>query len=830
MGVKVQDERPYLVDPEGSPPLWVHDFGLSTNYDGAGDPAQERTLFQDAFARVWQGRMEDDGFNALILNARLDWREISLIRAFAKYLRQTELTFSQAYMQEALVGNPEIARWLVELFKTRFDPVRPKQAQQKVSALTARIQEALDAVKSLDHDRILRSFLALVLATLRTNYFQTDDQDDPKPCIALKLDSSRIPDLPRPRPMFEIFVYSPRVEGVHLRGGKVARGGLRWSDRKEDFRTEILGLMKAQMVKNAVIVPVGAKGGFVVKRLPVSADREEVAAEVEACYRIFVAGLLDLTDNLREDHCVAPPDLVRYDDDDPYLVVAADKGTAALSDVANSVAADYGFWLGDAFASGGRTGYDHKKMGITARGSWESVRQHFRAAGIDYEHQVFSVAGIGDMSGDVFGNGMLWSRNIRLVAAFDHRHLFVDPDPDPETSYRERERLFQMPGSCWADYDTALISTGGGVYPRDLKSIRLSPQARKALAVETETLTPSDLIRVILKAPVDLLWCGGIGTYVKATRERNEDVGDRVNDAVRVDARSLRCRVIGEGGNLGLTQQARVEYAMLGGRLDTDFIHNAGGVNCSDHEVNIKILLDRVVQEGDLTGKQRDQLLRDMTDEVGKLVLRDSYWQTRTISLDEHRAVDLLPEQIRFLRHLEQGGHLDRALEFLPDEEALAERQASGRGLTRPELALLVCYAKHTLYQELLDSDLPEAPFMLAELKRYFPKPVRKRFGAQIQDHRLRREILAATVANRMVNRLGSSFAFRLHEELGVSASATASAYTVAWDVLGMRRFWSGIATAESIIPDLLAGDLLVQARPAAGCSGVTARTSTWRS
>ncbi len=811
MGVQVQDERPYRIEPDDSAPLWVHDFGLSYAVSEASDTSEVRSLFQDAFARIWQGEMEDDGFNALALNARLDWRQITLLRAYARYLRQTALTFSQEYMQEALVGNPEIARLLVELFQRRFDPERPKQAEQKTAALTARLSEALDAVQSLDHDRILRSFLALVQASLRSNYYQTDPEGQPKACLALKLDPKEVPGLPEPRPMFEIFVYSPRTEGVHLRGGKVARGGIRWSDRREDFRTEILGLMKAQLVKNAVIVPVGAKGGFVAKRLPVSGDRGEVRAEVEACYRLFISGLLDLTDNLRDGACVPPQQLVRYDGDDPYLVVAADKGTATFSDLANTVAAGYGFWLGDAFASGGRAGYDHKKMGITARGAWESVRQHFRAAEIDYGQQPFSVVGIGDMSGDVFGNGMLWSRNIRLVAAFDHRHIFLDPDPDPELSFRERERLFAQPVSSWADYDPALISPGGGVYSRQLKSVRVSPQAQAALGIEADALAPAELIRAILRAPVDLLWNGGIGTYVKASHERHADIGDRVNDGVRVDAISLRCRVVGEGGNLGLSQAARVEYARQGGRLDTDFIHNAGGVNCSDHEVNIKILLDRVVVDGDLTGKQRNQLLSEMTEGVAKLVLRDSYWQTRTIGLDQRQGVRLLPTQIRFMRHLEQRGQLDRSLEFLPDEVALAERQAGGQGLTRPETALLVSYAKHTLYEELLASDLPEDPCMLPELQRYFLRPVRERFDQQIQNHRLRREILATTVANRLVNRLGSTFAFCLHEELGVPGAAIARAYAVTWEVFALRRLWSGVAAAEMSISDGEAADLLIQ-------------------
>ncbi len=813
MGVRVEDERPYLVERREAPPLWVHDFGLSYSGREAPDTAAMRTLFQDAFANVWYGRLEEDGFNALVLRAHLDWRQISLLRAYAKYLRQTAITFSQTYMEEAAVANPDVAGLLVELFEARFDPQRLKQAQQRIERLNKRIHDALEGVQSLDHDRILRSFLAVIQATLRTNYYQQGADGCPKDCIALKLDPRQIPDLPEPRPMFEVFVYSPRMEGVHLRGGKVARGGLRWSDRREDFRTEILGLMKAQMVKNAVIVPVGAKGGFVVKRPPANGDRDALHAEVVACYRQFISGLLDLSDNLVEDHCTVPPDLVRYDQDDPYLVVAADKGTASFSDIANEVAQQYGFWLGDAFASGGRAGYDHKKMGITARGAWEAVRQHFRAAGIAYERGTFSVMGIGDMSGDVFGNGLLWSHNTRLLAAFDHRHIFIDPNPDAQASYRERVRLFALPASSWADYDAGLISEGGGVYPRHLKSIRISPQIRMVLGVDAERLTPADLIRAILRAPVDLLWNGGIGTYVKASWERHADVGDRINDSLRVDASELRCRVVGEGGNLGLTQAARIEYALHGGRLDTDFIHNAGGVDCSDHEVNIKILLDRVLADGDMTRKQRDLLLEDMSDEVARLVLEDCYWQANCIGLEQDRASALLPAQVRFMRQLEQAGHLNRSLEFLPDDATLTERQSNAEALSRPEISVLVSYAKHTLFQELLDTDLPEDPCMMSELERYFPAPIRERFMERIHSHRLRREILAGTVANRLVNRFGSTFSFRLREELGVSAAAVARVCAVVWSVYELRRLWSAAATLEAEVrPEVLA-ELLWRAR-----------------
>jgi glutamate dehydrogenase len=821
MGVRVDDERPYRVDRRDSPPLWVHDFGLA--YEEADEPpdrGEVRDLFQDAFAMAWQGRVEDDGFNRLVLKARLGWRQIALIRALAKYLRQTNMPFSQAYIEQAFAANADIAAMLVELYAIRFDPARQKHAAQQATRLLTRLREALDEVASLDQDRILRSFLAVAQATLRINWFQRGPDGGPKEYLALKLRPADIPDLPQPRPAFEIFVCSPRMEGIHLRGGKVARGGLRWSDRREDFRTEILGLMKAQMVKNAVIVPVGAKGGFVVKRPP--AERGALRDEVLACYRQLVGGLLDLTDNLVEDRSVPPEDLIRYDGDDPYLVVAADKGTATFSDTANEVAARYGFWLGDAFASGGATGYDHKAMGITARGAWECVRQHFQASGVDYTRAPFTVVGIGDMSGDVFGNGLLLSPGIKLIAAFDHRHVFIDPDPDPRASFEERRRLFALPTSSWADYDPTLLSAGGGVYPRTLKSVHLSPQACEVLGTRAEILTPADLIRILLRAPVDLLWNGGIGTYVRAAGERDADVGDRGNDAVRIPATALRCKVIGEGGNLGLTQLARVEFARRGGRLDTDFVHNAGGVSCSDHEVNIKILLDRVVAEGDLTVKQRNALLEEMTDEVARLVLKDCYWQCRAVGLDELRAPSLLSEHSRFIRALEQRGALNRALEYLPNEEALAERRSAGEGLTRPELAVVLSYAKHTLYESLLASNLPEDPCLAPELVRYFPRPLRERFPERIRAHRLRREILAASVSNRLLNRMGSTFVFRLQEDLGAAPADVVRAHIVAWEVLAMRRLWSEVAGLDAQVEDRVQREML-----SAGAR-LMARTTRW--
>jgi glutamate dehydrogenase len=791
MGARVTDERPFEVRAVDRASVWVYDFGLDYGKNVEFQADRVREIFQDAFAEAWRGGLENDGFNRLVLTAELTWREVTLLRAIAKYLRQGGSTFSQAYMEEALAGNPDVARLLVELFRLRFEPSPGEGRGAKVRGLVREIESRLDAIASLDVDRILRSFLSVIQGMLRTNYFQTGEGGEPKPYLSFKLDPAGIPDLPAPRPMFEIFVYSPRTEGVHLRAGKVARGGIRWSDRREDFRTEILGLMKAQTVKNAVIVPTGAKGGFVLKRPP--EDREALREEVVECYRILVRGLLDLTDSLVGSESVSPADVVCYDDEDPYLVVAADKGTATFSDIANGLSAEYGFWLGDAFASGGSTGYDHKGMGITARGAWESVKRHFRELGTDIESTDFTAVGVGDMSGDVFGNGMLLSRHIKLVGAFDHRHVFIDPEPDPEQSFQERARLFALPGSSWADYDEQLISTGGGVFPRTAKAIPLSPETQAALATDAETLTPNELIRALLRAPVDLFWNGGIGTFVKAKHEAHTEVGDRTSDAIRVDAEELRCRVVGEGGNLGLTQRGRIAYASRGGRVLMDAIDNSAGVDCSDHEVNLKILLDAIVADGDLTEKQRNVVLAEMTDEVADLVLRDNYEQTQAISTSVAQAASMLDVHARYIRHLEQTGRLDRALEFLPDDETLIERKAAGDGLTPPEFAILLSYTKVALYEEVLASDLPDDPNLTGELERYFPTPVRQRFRTRLARHTLRREIVAAQVTNALVNRAGTTFVFRLNEETGATAPDIARAYIVAREVFDLPSLWDEI-------------------------------------
>ncbi len=810
MGVRVIDERRYQIDPAGSAPIWVHDMGLRTDAGVDVETETVRDIFHETFLSVWRGTAESDDFNRLVLRARLNWREIALLRAYAKYARQAGFTFSQAYMEAALGAHPDIARQLVALFSERFDPDRTDPPGARGKDREKVIEAALDAVASLDEDRIMRRLLALIVATTRTNYFQFAADGAARPYLSLKFNPALVPALPEPRPMFEIFVYSPRIEGVHLRGGLAARGGLRWSDRMEDYRTEVLGLMKAQMVKNAVIVPVGAKGGFVVKRPPAGADRATLMEEVVYCYRTFLRGLLDLTGNRLAGKVVPPPRVVRHDDDDTYLVVAADKGTATFSDIANEVAAEYGFWMGDAFASGGSSGYDHKKMGITARGAWESVKNHARALGIDIATTGLSVVGIGDMSGDVFGNGMLLSRRIRLLAAFDHRHIFIDPQPDPEKSFVERERLFALPRSSWADYDKALISEGGGVYPRSAKSIVLSARARQALGIEAVALTPNELIRAVLRAPVDLLYNGGIGTYVKSSAESHLDAGDRTNDAVRVDGAQLRCRIVGEGGNLGFTQRGRVEYALNGGKIFSDAIDNSAGVSCSDHEVNIKILLNGVMADGELTGKQRNQLLGGMTDEVATLVLRDNFHQAQSLAVTGAQGVVLLAEQATFMRYLERQQLLKRDIEFLPSDEEIGLRKAARTGLAAPENAVLLAYSKIWLFRELLSSTVPDDPFVATAIERYFPAVLRERFREAMYQHPLRSEIVATHVCNSMVNRVGSTFVHRLTQETGARPSDVVRAYLIARESFGLVRLWGEIESLNNPVEEQVRISMLV--------------------
>jgi glutamate dehydrogenase len=816
MGVEVIDERPYEIvrrDDSVEAMAWIYDFGLRYQARQAAEVGSRKELFQDAFAAVWRGDAESDGFNALVLQAGLSWREASILRAYAKYLRQAGSTFSQDYLEECLSTYVDIARMLVDLFETRFDPDRfvddPAARETAAKEIVVKLERALDDVASLDQDRILRSFVALVQSTLRTNDFRVAAPVQSSTALAFKLNPSDIPDLPDPRPMFEVWVYSPRVEGVHLRFGAVARGGLRWSDRREDFRTEVLGLVKAQAVKNAVIVPVGAKGGFVAKRLPDPAvNREAWLAEGIESYKTFIRALLDVTDNRAADRSVVPPPyVVRHDSDDPYLVVAADKGTATFSDIANGVAIDYGFWLGDAFASGGSAGYDHKAMGITARGAWESVKRHFREMGRDCQSEDFTCVGIGDMSGDVFGNGMLLSTHTLLVAAFDHRHIFLDPNPDAAVSYAERQRLFELPRSTWADYNPQLISEGGGVHPRTAKRIGLTPQVRNSLGIDESVteMTPPDLLRAILMAPADLLWNGGIGTYVKAGSETHTDVGDKANDAIRVNGAELRCGCVGEGGNLGFTQLGRIEYAISGaggegGRINTDAIDNSAGVDTSDHEVNIKILLDGIVREGDLTEKQRNRLLATMTDEVGQLVLANNYGQNIALASGTYQAANLAHVHRAYVAKLEAEGKLNRTLEFLPTDQRFGERIQAGRGLTSPELSVLLAYTKNLMYGELLETALPDDPYLRNALHAYFPTNLRERYPERMDEHPLRREIVTTLVVNDLVNVAGTTFAYRLGMETGGSIEDLARAHTVASVVFRIPDLMADVAALDNVV------------------------------
>ncbi|MEU7174737.1 MULTISPECIES: NAD-glutamate dehydrogenase [Micromonospora] len=798
LGVKVVDEHPYEVERVDGR-IWLYDFGLELP-ERHQDLAEVRPHVENAFAAAWRGEAEVDGFNELVLRAGLTWRQVVVLRAYAKYLRQAGTVFSQEYMEQTFIAYPQIAELLVKLFETRFAPgaTTLDERRQRSGELVDAIGEALDEVASLDQDRILRAYLTLIQATLRTSFYQKPVGGRPKAYVAFKLDPQAIPDLPAPRPKFEIFVYSPRFEGVHLRYGPVARGGLRWSDRREDFRTEVLGLVKAQMVKNAVIVPVGAKGGFVLKQKP--GDRDEAVI----CYKEFISALLDVTDNIVSGEIVPPEDVVRHDGDDPYMVVAADKGTATFSDIANEISEAHSFWLGDAFASGGSAGYDHKKMGITARGAWESVKRHFRELGHDTQTQDFTVVGVGDMSGDVFGNGMLLSRHIRLVAAFDHRHIFLDPDPDSARSWEERKRLFDMPRSSWEDYDRELISEGGGVYPRTAKSVPVSPQVRAVLGLDEDVtqLSPQELMKAILTAPVDLFWNGGIGTYVKASSQTNAEVGDKSNDAIRVDGKGLRCRVVGEGGNLGFTQQGRIEYASTGGRIYTDFIDNAAGVDCSDHEVNIKILLNTAVADGELDRPERDELLAQMTDEVADLVLRDNYDQARALNNAQAQAASLLPVHRRMINELERSGALNRSLEALPSDEELAVRTESG--LTAPEFAVLLAYVKIVLEREIVGEGLADEEWTTDVLVNYFPTPLRQRFADRMGRHRLRRDIVTTVLVNEAINRGGISFVFRVVEETAASAADVLRAYVVVREVFGLRDLWDAVEALDNkVSPEL---------------------------
>jgi len=797
LGLRVLGEFPYHLRHNNGREFWIHDFAFTAAEGLDLDIQQLNDTLQDAFVHIVRGDAENDAFNRLVLTAGLPWRDVALLRAYARYLKQIRLGFDLGYIASTLNNHTDIARELTRLFKTRFYLARKLSSDDLEQRLEHAILTALDDVQVLNEDRILRRYLDLIKATLRTNFYQTDANGHNKPYFSFKFNPHLIPELPKPVPKFEIFVYSPRVEGVHLRFGNVARGGLRWSDREEDFRTEVLGLVKAQQVKNSVIVPVGAKGGFLPRRLPLGGSRDEIAAEGIACYRIFISGLLDITDNLKDGVLVPPANVVRHDDDDPYLVVAADKGTATFSDIANGIAIDYGFWLGDAFASGGSAGYDHKKMGITAKGAWVGVQRHFRERGINVQEDSITVVGVGDMAGDVFGNGLLMSDKLQLVAAFNHLHIFIDPNPNPATSFAERQRLFDLPRSAWSDYDTSIMSEGGGIFSRSAKSIAISPQMQERFDIKADKLTPTELLNALLKAPVDLLWNGGIGTYVKASSESHADVGDKANDALRVNGNELRCKVVGEGGNLGMTQLGRVEFGLNGGGSNTDFIDNAGGVDCSDHEVNIKILLNEVVQAGDMTDKQRNQLLASMTDEVGGLVLGNNYKQTQALSLAARRALPRIAEYKRLMNDLEGRGKLDRAIEFLPAEEAINERVAAGHGLTRAELSVLISYSKIDLKEQLLGSLVPDDDYLTRDMETAFPPTLVSKFSEAMRRHRLKREIVSTQIANDLVNHMGITFVQRLKESTGMSPANVAGAYVIVRDIFHLPHWFRQIEALD---------------------------------
>ncbi|MBT1449689.1 NAD-glutamate dehydrogenase [Glaciecola sp. XM2] len=798
-GLRVVDESPYRVTNEQGEISWVMDFTMLHKQSHDFDMERAQALFQSAFGDVWTSHLEDDGFNRLILGGQIEGRMVTIVRAYAKYMRQIGSSFSIDYIANTLASYTDIAKDLIKYFDQKFCPSTKRNAK-KLETLEQGILHKLDGVSNLDDDRIIRRYLDLINATLRTNFYQQDANGNAKHYVSFKLLPERIPEMPLPLPKFEIFVYSPRVEGVHLRGGKVARGGLRWSDRMEDFRTEVLGLVKAQQVKNTVIVPVGAKGGFVCKRMPKDADRATMLAEGQACYRIFIRSLLDITDNIVDGKVVPPKQVVRLDEDDTYLVVAADKGTATFSDIANGISQEFNFWLGDAFASGGSVGYDHKKMGITAKGAWESVKRHFREIGMDCQTTPFTAVGIGDMSGDVFGNGMLLSQQTKIICAFNHMHIFFDPSPDPQSTYKERQRLFDDPSLSWDDYNRDLISKGGGIFKRSEKSIKLSPEMKKWLNTRQLTMTPNELIHNVLKMPVDLIWNGGIGTYIKSSKESHSDVGDRANDSLRVNGKDVKAKIVGEGGNLGLTQLGRIEFAANGGRVNTDFIDNVGGVDCSDNEVNIKILLNSLVNNGDLTIKQRNKVLYDMTDDVGSIVIEDCYRQTQSISITHLGGVKQLKEQLRFIHGLEREGALNRELEFIPSDDEISERVVTGQGFTRPELSVLIAYGKMVLKDEFNIEEITNNPYYEKHLINAFPPVLREKYKAQMQDHPLRSEIIATKLTNEIVNDMGLNFVFRLQEETGASAAEIAHAYSIVKGVFDMQTLWNEVEQLDNKI------------------------------
>lgn len=800
MGLRAISERPFSIKLESGDTYWVNEFTMSYPSQQSLDLDDIREHFQMAFSKVWFGDAENDGFNKLVMAAGLNWRAVMMFRAYAKYFKQMGINYSHDYIESALLHNIPLVKKLSQYFDVRFNPSFKGDRTLNQNHLYEEMLQDLEHVSNLDEDKIIRQYIAIIKNTLRTNFYQLNAQGEFKSYVSFKFFSRDIPGMPKPYPKYEIFVYSPRFEGIHLRCSEVARGGLRWSDRKEDFRTEVLGLMKAQQVKNAVIVPNGAKGGFVPKCLDKCTNRDEVWAEGVACYKSFIRSLLDITDNYVKGEIVRPQHVVPYDDVDPYLVVAADKGTATFSDYANEISKEFNFWLGDAFASGGSNGYDHKKIGITARGAWESVKRHFYYLGKDIQTTPFTVVGIGDMAGDVFGNGMLLSEHIQLVAAFNHMHIFLDPNPDTVVSYAERQRMFNLPRSTWEDYDASKISSGGGVFSRSAKYIPISPEIAKRFDIQEERLEPNELIKRLLTSSTELLWSGGIGTFVKSSKESNIDVGDRSNDMIRVNANQLKCKVVGEGGNLGFTQKGRIEYALRGGRMYTDFIDNSGGVSCSDKEVNIKILLDGLVKNGDLTLKQRDIILSDMTEEVAGLVLKENDQQTKAISLLASQAPNQVDLHIRYMDHLEKAGKLDRKIEFLPSTSVLLERKQNDKGLSIPEIAVLNCYSKILLKEEILASNVPEEAFFNEVLVSYFPKQLAKKYADAMQNHPLKREIIATKISNLIVNEMGFTFIYRLQDETGAPASAIVSAYLIARTVLKMDETLNSLELLQNSI------------------------------
>lgn len=807
MGLRVSAEWPFEVRPGGNGPVWIHDFIMTMENDVATEDIDAfKPLFEDALTKIWYGDVENDGLNRLVVAAGMSWREIMILRACVRYLRQTNMPFSTPYIERALTNNRAIARHIVALFTALFDPKGGQDNEKKAKTIAKTIETALGAVASLDEDRIIRSTVNLVQAIQRTNYFQPDTDGQPKTYLSYKIDSKKIPELPEPRPFREIYVYAPWMEGVHLRADRIARGGIRWSDRHEDFRTEVLGLMKAQQVKNAIIVPMGAKGGFIVKNPPEGGDRKALMDEGIRCYKTLIRGMLDITDNRKGKKIITPAHVLRRDEEDPYIVAAADKGTASFSDIANALSLEYGFWLGDAFASGGSAGYDHKKMGITARGAWESVKRHFREMGHDTQTQPFDVIGVGDMGGDVFGNGMLLSEKIRLVGAFNHLHIFCDPNPDTAKTFKERQRLFQSV-SGWDEYDQKLLSKGGRIYSRKDKSLELTPEIMARFDIDRKNVSPPELIAAMLRAQTDLLWFGGIGTYVKAARESHGDVGDKANEALRVNAGELRAKVVGEGANLAMTQRARIEYATHGGRVNSDFIDNSGGVDSSDHEVNIKILMTDVMTAADnkMTLAARNKLLESMTAEVADLVLRNNYQQAQGLSMAELRAAEELPQHARFISYLESRHGVDRALEGLPDEDTITQRKLAGRGLTRPELAIILSYAKILFTRDLLASDIPDKPEMEDYwLHHYFPAPLRKKYAKEIRGHRLRREIVATTMSTSLINRMGPTFVQSLMDRTGASSADVARAYLIVREAFDLRPLWDRIEVLDGKVDGMV--------------------------